>query len=133
MRTSNLKSSVTAAAAVAALGCGALLAASGTASGASAAAAGCPKEYFCLYDGGDQSGRIVMKTKGNWTGDAWGTSVFNNGVHSPGRDHVQVTWYKYQGDTARKYTKCVHYGSPEGKTNLGSGSNVTKVVWRGEC
>lgn len=49
-----------------------------------------------------------MKTKGKWAGGVWGASVFNNGVRSPGRGRVQVTWYEQRGDTASEYTKCVH-------------------------
>ena len=53
---------------------------------------GCGKEYFCAYSGENQTGQLVLKTKGNWSGNVAIRSVFNNGVAFPGADHVDVTY-----------------------------------------
>ncbi|GHH45494.1 peptidase inhibitor family I36 protein [Streptomyces candidus] len=94
---------------------------------------GCEKEYFCLYAGEGQTGQLLVKTKGNWTGSVAARSAFNNGIPYPNADHVQLTW-TYQGAT---YEQCLHYNpSPDPdhyKLNFAEGVTVTKAVWRGEC
>ena len=104
-----------------------------TAPGASAEAnpPGCGKGYFCVYSGPDQTGQLVMRTAGNWTGSVPFQSAFNNGVRFPGADHVNVT-YTVDGGTE---TACLHYNPGPGayKANAVPGTRVVKVVWRGEC
>ncbi|MFC7912323.1 peptidase inhibitor family I36 protein [Streptomyces nigra] len=92
---------------------------------------GCGKEYFCAYSGENQTGRLVLKTKGNWSGSVAFRSAFNNGVRFPGADHVDVT-YTVDGGTE---TACLHYNPGPGayKANAVAGTRVVKVVWRGEC
>ncbi|MFD8964913.1 peptidase inhibitor family I36 protein [Streptomyces sp. NPDC059568] len=92
---------------------------------------GCPKQYFCAYSGEGQSGSLLLKTAGNWSGSVAGVrSVFNNGVRFVGGDHVQLSW-RFNG---RDWGQCFHYnpGPGEYKANF-VGVTVTKVVWRGEC
>lgn len=104
-----------------------------TAPGASAEAnpPGCPKEYFCAYSGQNQTGQLVVKTKGNWSGNVVFGSAFNNGVRFPGADHVDMT-YAVDGGTE---TVCLHYNPGPGayKGNAAPGTRIVKVVWRGEC
>ncbi len=92
---------------------------------------GCEKEYFCVFERPGQTGRVMVKTKGNWTGSVSGQSIFNNGIAHPGADHIQLT-YAYQGHT---YEKCVHYnpGPEEYKLDFAEGVTFTKATWRGEC
>lgn len=92
---------------------------------------GCPKEYFCVYSGENQTGQLVMKTAGNWTGNVAFRSAFNNGIRFPGADHVGVT-YTVEGGTE---IGCLHYNPGPGtyKVNAVAGTRVVKVVWRGEC
>ncbi|MFI6277410.1 peptidase inhibitor family I36 protein [Streptomyces sp. NPDC050988] len=93
---------------------------------------GCGKEYFCAYSGENQTGRLVLKTKGNWSGNVAIRSVFNNGVAFPGADHVDVTYTSPGGGGE---TACLHYNPGPGayKVNAAAGVHITKVVWRGEC
>ncbi|MEU3983456.1 peptidase inhibitor family I36 protein [Streptomyces sp. NPDC026672] len=92
---------------------------------------GCDKGYFCVYSGENQTGQLVMRTAGNWTGNVSIRSAFNNGVPFPGADHVDVT-YTVSGGTE---TSCLHYNPGPGgyKVNAVAGTRVVKVVWRGEC
>ena len=92
---------------------------------------GCGKGYFCIYSGEDETGTLVKKTYGNWSGSVSGRSVFNNGVPDPGADHIQLTW-TYNGST---WSDCLHYnpGPGEYKWNFVSGVVFKKAVWRGEC
>ncbi|MEU3854846.1 peptidase inhibitor family I36 protein [Streptomyces sp. NPDC029554] len=91
----------------------------------------CPKGYFCAYSGENQTGQLVVKTAGNWTGNVAFRSAFNNGVPYPGADHVDMT-YAVEGGTE---TVCLHYNPGPGayKGNAAPGTRVVKVVWRGEC
>ncbi|MEU9786497.1 peptidase inhibitor family I36 protein [Streptomyces phaeochromogenes] len=93
---------------------------------------GCGKEYFCAYSGENQTGQLVLKTKGNWSGNVAIRSVFNNGVAFPGADHVDVTYTSPGGGGE---TACLHYNPGPGayKVNAVAGVHITKVVWRGEC
>ncbi|MFE7170044.1 peptidase inhibitor family I36 protein [Streptomyces sp. NPDC057616] len=120
-------------AAVGAMAAAAFAAVLATAPGASAEAdpPGCPKEYFCAYSGENQTGQLVVKTKGNWSGDVPFRSAFNNGVRFPGADHVNMT-YAVEGGTE---TVCLHYNPGPGtyKGNAAPGTRIVKVVWRGEC
>ncbi|MER6914556.1 peptidase inhibitor family I36 protein [Streptomyces sp. NPDC000594] len=92
---------------------------------------GCGKGYFCAYSGENQTGQLVLRTAGNWTGDVSIRSAFNNGVVHAGADHVDVT-YTVSGGTE---TACLHYNPGPGgyKVNAVSGTRIVKVVWRGEC
>ena len=92
---------------------------------------GCPKGYFCAYSGENQTGRLVLKTAGNWSGNVTFRSAFNNGVVFPGADHVNMTYAMPGGSE----TVCLHYNPGPGtyKGNAAPGVSVTKVVWRGVC
>lgn len=92
---------------------------------------GCGKGYFCAYSGPNQTGRLVLKVAGNWSGNLGVGSIFNNGVRYPGADHVDVT--SYLG--GQPSTDCFHYNPGPGryKANAESGLTITRVVWRGEC
>ncbi|MEG8274871.1 peptidase inhibitor family I36 protein [Streptomyces sp. AHA2] len=92
---------------------------------------GCEKGYFCIYAGEGQTGQLLVKSEGNWSGSVSGRSVFNNGVEFPGEDHIQLTW-TYNGGT---YEDCLHYNPGPGdyKWDFTSGVVFTKAVWRGEC
>ncbi|MCK8678527.1 MULTISPECIES: peptidase inhibitor family I36 protein [Streptomyces] len=92
---------------------------------------GCEKEYFCVFERPGQTGHLMVKAKGNWTGSIDGQSIFNNGTTHPNADHVQVT-YTYRGNT---YEKCVHNnpGPGEYKMDFTEGVTFKKATWRGEC
>jgi hypothetical protein len=92
---------------------------------------GCPKEYFCAYSGPDETGQLVLKTAGNWTGSVAFRSAFNNGVRFPGADHVDMTYAVDGGGE----TVCLHYNPGPGvyKGNAAPGTRIVKVKWRGEC
>ncbi len=92
---------------------------------------GCGKGYFCAYSGPDQTGRLVLKVAGNWSGNLAVGSIFNNGVRFPGADHVDVT--SFLG--GQPSTDCFHYNPGPGryKANAEPGLTITRVVWRGEC
>jgi hypothetical protein len=92
---------------------------------------GCGKGYFCAYSGPDQTGRLLLKVAGNWSGSLGVGSIFNNGVRYPGADHVDVT--SYVG--GQPSTDCFHYNPGPGryKANAEAGLTITRVVWRGEC
>ncbi len=92
---------------------------------------GCPKGYFCAYSGENQTGTLVVKTAGNWSGNKQFRSAFNNGVRFPGADHVDMTYAVPGGGE----TACLHYNPGPGtyKGNAAPGTAITKVVWRGEC
>ncbi|MFS8197492.1 peptidase inhibitor family I36 protein [Streptomyces sp. CWNU-52B] len=111
----------------------ALLGVVGVAPTASAEAnpAGCGKGYFCAYSGANQSGQLVLKVAGNWSGSVAVGSIFNNGVVFPGADHVDVT--SFVG--GQPSTDCFHYNPGPGryKANAEAGLTITRVVWRGEC
>ncbi|MFI8100792.1 peptidase inhibitor family I36 protein [Streptomyces sp. NPDC086023] len=92
---------------------------------------GCPKGYFCAYSGYDQSGTLLLKTWGNWSG--WIPNVkstFNNGLPDAGADHVDQSYRWRTG----AYTACMHYnpGPGEYKANWDN-ITLTGVRWRGEC
>jgi hypothetical protein len=93
--------------------------------------AGCGKGYFCAYSGANQSGRLLLRVAGNWSGNLAVGSIFNNGVAYPGADHVDVT--SYLG--GQPSTDCFHYNPGPGKykANAEAGLTITRVVWRGEC
>ncbi|WSV27394.1 hypothetical protein OG331_07080 [Streptomyces sp. NBC_01017] len=122
---------------LAALGAGAVAAAfAGVLALAPAASAeanppGCGKGYFCAYSGANQSGRLLLKVAGNWSGNLAVGSIFNNGVVYPGADHVDVT--SFLG--GQPSTDCFHYNPGPGKykANAEPGLTITRVVWRGEC
>ncbi|WP_105971945.1 peptidase inhibitor family I36 protein [Streptomyces geranii] len=92
---------------------------------------GCEKGYFCVYSGQNQTGTLVVKTFGDWSGSAGGRSTFNNGVAAPGADHIQLT-YTYHGAT---YERCLHFNPGPGdyKLNFDTGVVFKSAVWRGEC
>lgn len=92
---------------------------------------GCDKGYFCVYSGENQTGTLVMRTAGDWSGGVSGRSVFNNGVIHPGADHIQLTW-TYDGST---WQECLHYNPGPGQYELNFDSGVVfkSAVWRGEC
>jgi len=92
---------------------------------------GCPKGYFCAWSGPDQTGNIVVRTQGNWSGGTYYQSYFNNGVHFPGADHVDIT----SDHEGLEDTWCVHYnpGPGEYKGTVGPGAFMLRVTWRGEC
>src|SRR5690349_3171123 len=97
--------------------CGSILA---TASAASAEPnpPNCPKGYVCIYSGYDETGSLLVRSAGNWTGSTSAGSVFNNGLPDPGLDHIQLTWV-YLGAT---FSRCLHYNPGPGtyKMDLGS-------------
>ncbi|MDT0390924.1 peptidase inhibitor family I36 protein [Streptomyces sp. DSM 41921] len=92
---------------------------------------GCPKGYFCAYSGPNQTGTLLLRVAGNWSGNLGVGSIFNNGVVYPGADHVDVT--SYLG--GQPSTDCFHYNPGPGryKANAEPGLTITRVVWRGEC
>ncbi|MEG3630816.1 hypothetical protein [Streptomyces poriticola] len=92
---------------------------------------GCGKGYFCAYSGYDQSGRLLLRTAGNWSGTIYNVrSTFNNGYAYPGADHIDQT-YTYRGNT---YTKCLHYNPGPGQYKANWADITLKNVrWRGEC
>ena len=92
---------------------------------------GCGTGYFCAYSGADQSGRLLLRVAGNWSGNLAVGSIFNNGVAYPGADHVDVTSYL----NGQPSTDCFHYHPGPGryKANAEAGLRITRVVWRGEC
>ena len=92
---------------------------------------GCAPGNFCIYSRHDQTGTLVLKTAGNWSGSVTGVAAFNNGVPWPGADHVQVD--SHIGDHYE--SRCMHYnpGPGEYKRDFLPGTVFTKVVWRGEC
>ncbi|WP_431983753.1 peptidase inhibitor family I36 protein [Streptomyces qinglanensis] len=97
---------------------------------AEASPAGCPKGYFCAWSGPDQTGSLVLRTAGNWSGSVAFRSVFNNGYAYPGADHVDMTYW-YEGTA----TSCFHYNPGPGQYKWTAYRTlvVQKVVWRGEC
>ncbi|MEU9015416.1 peptidase inhibitor family I36 protein [Streptomyces sp. NPDC048479] len=94
--------------------------------------AGCPKGYFCAWSGPDQTGSLVLKTAGNWSGSVAFRSVFNNGYRLPGADHVDMTYW-YEGDGTA--TSCLHYNPGPGayKWTAPYTEVIYGVRWRGEC
>ncbi|MER5887591.1 peptidase inhibitor family I36 protein [Streptomyces sp. NPDC001941] len=92
---------------------------------------GCPRGNFCAYSGGGQSGALLLKTAGNWSGRIDEVrSVFNNGVRYPGADHVQARW-QYNGSN---WERCVHYNPGPGEYKIDFvGVTLTGATWRGEC
>jgi hypothetical protein len=93
---------------------------------------GCPKGYFCAYSGPDQTGSLVLKTAGNWSGQVRFQSIFNNGYAFPGADHVDMTyWYEGDGNA----TSCIHYNPGPGlyKWTAPYTEVLYSVRWRGEC
>jgi hypothetical protein len=92
---------------------------------------GCPRGYFCAWQGPDRTGPMVVRTAGNWSGRAYYQSFFNNGYPSPGYDHVDIH-YDWQG-LQDKF--CVHYNPGPGtySGNVSPGVVITGVTWRGEC
>lgn len=92
---------------------------------------GCGKGNFCAYTGQNQTGTLVVRSPGNWSGSAAVRSVFNNGVVYPGADHIQLTW-TYNGNT---WSRCLHYNPGPGqyKINFVSGVVIKSATWRGEC
>ncbi|MGW3425996.1 hypothetical protein [Streptomyces phaeochromogenes] len=107
-----------------------VLAVSPTAS-AEANPPGCGKGNFCAYSGPNQTGQLVLKVAGNWSGNLSVGSIFNNGVVFAGADHVDVT--SFLG--GQPSTDCFHYNPGPGKykANAEAGLTITRVVWRGEC
>ncbi|MGD9483061.1 peptidase inhibitor family I36 protein [Streptomyces sp. TRM70308] len=92
--------------------------------------AGCPKGYFCAWSGPDQTGSLMLKTAGDWSGSVAFRSVFNNGYAYPGADHVDFTYW-YEGTA----TSCYHYNPGPGtyKWTAYRSLAALKVEWRGEC
>ncbi|WP_219825433.1 hypothetical protein [Nonomuraea typhae] len=95
---------------------------------------GCPKGYFCAWEPGSPpwTGRVVLKTWGNWSGNVTTGSLFNNGIPQPGADHVQVNYDRF-GTT---WSECLHYNPGPGTYKLDFGvayAEITSVTWRGEC
>ncbi|MED7951092.1 peptidase inhibitor family I36 protein [Streptomyces sp. BE303] len=94
---------------------------------------GCPRGYFCAYSGYYQSGAVLLKTSGNWSGTVYGVhSLFNNGYTDPGADHVD---YRFLWGGGGPYTECLHFNPGPGdyKVNWGSEITLTGVTWRDEC
>ncbi|GAA2935084.1 peptidase inhibitor family I36 protein [Streptomyces enissocaesilis] len=91
---------------------------------------GCDKGYFCIYSGDSGTGRLVLKSDGNWSGRVTGQSIFNNGAPLPGLDHIQVEW-KGIGSGS----ECVHHYPGPGHygLNFQHDAVINKVTWRGEC
>lgn len=92
---------------------------------------GCGKGNFCIYSGANQTGRLLVKAAGNWSGSVSGHSVFNNGNRYPGADHISLTWTY----NSRTWTDCFHYNPGPGKykANFVDGVVFKKATWRGEC
>jgi hypothetical protein len=92
---------------------------------------GCPRGYFCAWSGPNQTGQLLVKTAGNWTGSEPIQSIFNNGYSYPGADHVDVTieYGEYRD------TFCVHHNPGPGqyKSNHAVWTWIVGVRWRGEC
>lgn len=96
----------------------------------------CPKGNVCVfYSSTTTDGPAAIKSSGNWNGShttgRGGGTIFNNGAHQPGTDHIQATWI-YNGKT---WGKCLHNNPGPGdyKYILGPDVTVTSLVWRGEC
>ncbi|HET6860025.1 MAG TPA: peptidase inhibitor family I36 protein [Streptomyces sp.] len=93
----------------------------------------CPKGYFCMYSGPNQTGELRLRTAGNWSGSLNRVgSVFNNGVVYPGADHIQFAFT----DNGTPVSFCIHYNPGPGsyKWNAPDGAVTAKsATWRGEC
>lgn len=92
----------------------------------------CPKGYFCMYSGQNQTGTLLARTLNNWSGFQEGVqSIFNNGSACSGCDHVYVLHYYVQ----RNETVCLHFNPGPGryKLNWAGGAIVKGVEWGGEC
>ncbi|MCX5527493.1 peptidase inhibitor family I36 protein [Streptomyces bobili] len=111
---------------------GATLATAPTAS-AEASPPNCPRGYFCAYSGPNQTGSLVFRTAGNWSGTYYAVgSVFNNGLVDPGVDHVQFGY----SDNSVAGSRCMHFNPGPGayKWNAPDGAiTALSVRWRGEC
>lgn len=92
---------------------------------------GCPPGAFCAYSGYGQTGSLLLKTYGNWSGNPIGGvhSVFNNGTVDPGADHVTLSW-SYAGSIN---LGCFHYNPGPGHKSDFDGITIRTVQWRGEC
>lgn len=93
---------------------------------------GCPKGSFCMYSGVNQTGTLLVRTYGDWTGFREGVqSVFNNGSTCSGCDHVDFLYYYVQENTRG----CFHFNPGPGiyKANFRGGAIAKSVEWRGEC
>ncbi|GAA3883073.1 hypothetical protein GCM10023084_39960 [Streptomyces lacrimifluminis] len=95
---------------------------------------GCDKGNFCVYSGEWETGRLVLKSEGNWSGGVTGRSIFNNGTPFPGFDHIQVDW-RWADGIGGGSSVCLHYNPDPGAISMTFNKDVvfTKVTWRGEC
>ncbi|MFF2852088.1 peptidase inhibitor family I36 protein [Streptomyces sp. NPDC058001] len=88
----------------------------------------CPKGYFCMYSGANQSGKLLKKVSGDWGGYVEGiNSVFNNGNPCNGCDHV---YFLHWPGIGNNYTRCFHFNPGPGqyKANI-SGAIGKGVKW----
>jgi hypothetical protein len=94
---------------------------------------GCDKGNFCVYSGEWETGQLVLKSQGNWSGRVTGRSIFNNGTPLPGLDHIQVQWSWADGSGSG--SNCLHYNPDPKDIAMTFNDDVvfTKVTWRGEC
>lgn len=100
---------------------------------------GCPKGYFCLFSGYNQTGSIVARSQGDlgYVGSG-AKSYFNNGTSWPGADHIQLKWHHYDYGDRFNHSRCIHFNPGPGsyKGNFHDSNGVTFVdsaTWRGEC
>ncbi|MFB6891707.1 peptidase inhibitor family I36 protein [Kitasatospora sp. NPDC056327] len=99
---------------------------------------GCPKGYFCIYSGENQTGTLLKKTNVDWSAGSpsefvtGARSVFNNGTPCAGCDHVRYLYYPGIGNNM---TLCLHYNPGPGKykQNWSFPVVVKSAHWGGEC
>lgn len=104
--------------------------------GVESAALTCPPGYACII----RDGQVIYRNAGNTGAIAvrGGGNVWNNGVRSPGLDHIQVT-ARTTFTPGWRLTVCLHYGpqnfSQPDPTISGVNSSfiITGWRWRGEC
>lgn len=98
--------------------------------------ASCPDGYVCVWNNTSFSGKPKWKSQGDLTKDVFsarGISIFNNGVSSPGADHIRYGYtYRPDGD---KVSGCLHRpgDTPNSKKSYASGVVLNYAVWGGEC
>ena len=96
------------------------------------AKADCPRGYVCVWNNTSFSGSPKWKSKGNLYNltSSKGVSIFNNGVASPGADHIR---FKYTWPHDSYGTGCLHYPPDRSTTQIGEAGTLNYAKWGGEC
>ncbi|NLU68248.1 peptidase inhibitor family I36 protein [Streptomyces sp. HNM0574] len=95
--------------------------------------ASCPKGYVCVWDNTSWSGKPKWKSQGDLERNMYsprGVSIVNNGVASPGADHIH---YKYVWPHGSYGVGCVHYPPDDNSTAIGEEGTLVYARWGGEC